>query len=132
LPISAPRNDLTIISGSGSGYFPRGIGLFWCKEDQPSFFLNARYRVRLASFETNRSVEDAATLLFSRSMMVSSGLAGAHVQPCPRNEFLFRMPSPRACHSERSEEPWFRPAAAHAKIPRFTRDDSGKDDTTKR
>jgi hypothetical protein len=43
LPISAPRNDLTVISGSGSGYFPRGIGLFWCKEDQPSFFLNARY-----------------------------------------------------------------------------------------
>jgi len=26
---------------------------------------------------------------FSRSMMVSSGLAGAHVQPCPRIKFCF-------------------------------------------
>jgi hypothetical protein len=28
------------------------------------------------------------SFLSSISMMVSSGLAGAHVQPCPRNDFL--------------------------------------------
>jgi hypothetical protein len=49
-------------------------------------------------------------------MMVSSGLAGAHVQPCPRNKIPF-------CHSERSEESRLVPVQAETQIPRFTRDD---------
>jgi hypothetical protein len=53
----------------------------------------------------NRSVEDAAMLLFSRSMMVSSGLAGAHVQPCPRIKFLRVMLSgERGSRSEARSE----------------------------
>ena len=51
-------------------------------------------------------------LLFSRSMMVSSGLAGAHVQPCPRNKIFFvscerivMLSGERSARSELRSEP---------------------------
>jgi len=53
----------------------------------------------------NRSVEDAAMLHFSRSMMVIPGLAGKHVQPCPRIKFLRVMLSgERGSRSEARSE----------------------------
>src|ERR1700688_752524 len=56
-------------------------------------------------FEGEPFCRGVACYALSRSMMVSSGLAGAHVQPCPRIKFLRVMLSgERGSRSEARSE----------------------------
>ena len=69
----------------------------------------------------------------SISMMVSSGLAGAHVQPCPRIKFSrIVVPLMAVIPSEARNLGLGRPPA-RTRIPRFTRDDRQrvKDDSAR-